>query len=207
MDRISRPSEHIAEIYERHALQWDADRNGRLWQDRGWLDRFIACLVPGASVLDLGCGSGMPVAHHLVHQGLHITGVDLSPTLIALCRQRMPQQEWMVSDMRTVALHRRFDGIVGWDSFFHLPPADQRAMFDVFAVHAAPGAFLLFNTGSHQGEIVGSYQGEPLYHASLDQAEYQQLLERSGFETVAHEVEDQAAGGRTVWLARSRRSS
>lgn len=207
MDRTPHPSEHITEIYERYALAWDADRNRSAWHDQGWHNRFITCLTPGASVLDLGCGSGMPVAYHLVQHGLHVTGVDTSPTLIVLCRRRMPQQEWIVSDMRTIALHRRFDGILGWDSFFHLPPNDQRKMFDVFAAYAAPGAFLLFNTGPQQGETIGSYQGEPLYHASLDPAEYQLLLDRSGFDVVAQTIEDSTASGRTVWLAQSRRRS
>src|SRR5579885_537126 len=181
MSRTPHPSEQITEIYERYALEWDADRNRRRRHDKRWLDRFIACLAQDANVLDLGCGSGVPVAAYLVQRGLHVTGVDTSPTLIALCRGRMPQQEWMVSDMRTLALHRRFDGIIGWDSFFHLTFDDQRKMFDVFVAHAAPGAFLLFNTGPRQGEAIGEYKGEPLYHASLDPAEYQLLLDRAGF--------------------------
>lgn len=195
----------ITRTYERYALEWDADRNRGGWNDRGWHDRFVSCLMKGAHVLDLGCGSGMPVAYHLVQHGLHVTGVDTSPTFIALCRSRMPDQEWIVSDMRAVALQRRFDGILAWDSFFHLKPDDQRHMFHVFAAHAAPGAFLLFNTGPQQGEAIGQYRGEPLYHASLDPEEYQMLLDQSGFDVVAHAVEDQTAGGRTVWLAQSRR--
>jgi SAM-dependent methyltransferase len=135
----------IPEIYERYALEWDADRKSREWHDKGWHDRFVTGLTEGASVLDLGCGSGMPVAYHLVQQGLRVTGVDTSPTLIALCRRRMPEQEWIVSDMRAVALHRRFHGILAWDSFFFLKPDDQRKMFKVFAAHATPSAFLLFN--------------------------------------------------------------
>jgi len=197
-------AEQIPQIYERHALAWDTDRSRGTWNDRSWHDRFIACLTKGARVLDLGCGSGMPVAFHLLQQGLHVTGVDTSPTLIALCRQRMPEHEWIVAEMQTLALPQRFAGLLSWDSFFHLTPDHQRAMFAVFAAHAAPGAFLLFNTGSGQGESLGNYQGEPLYHASLDPETYQQLLDQSGFALVTHTVEDPMAGGRTVWLAQYR---
>jgi trans-aconitate methyltransferase len=143
----------------------------------------------------------MPVAFHLVQHGLHVTGVDTSPTLISLCRQRMPEQEWIVAEMQALALLQRFDGLLSWDSFFHLTPEDQRTMFTVFAAHAAPGAFLMFNTGGEQGERMGTYQGETLYHASLNPDEYQQLLDQSGFALVAHSVEDPTAGGRTIWLA------
>lgn len=200
-------AQQIPQLYERHALTWDADRNRGTWDDKGWHDRFIACLTPGAKVLDLGCGPGMPVALHLVQHGLRVTGVDTSPTFITLCRQRMPEHEWIVAKMQALALPQRFDGILGWDSFFHLAPQHQRAMFAVFAAHAAPGAFLMFNTGPEQGEVLGWYQSEPLYHASLDPEEYQQLLDQSGFALVAHTVEDPTAGGRTVWLAQSRGQS
>jgi trans-aconitate methyltransferase len=146
----------------------------------------------------------MPVAVNLVKHELRVTGVDASPTMIALCGSRMPEQEWIVSDMRAIALGRRFDGILGWDSFFFLTDDDQRSMFKVFAAHAAPSALLMFNTGPRHGEAMGEYRGEPLYHASLDATEYETLLAQSGFDVVTHVVEDAKAGGRTVWFARSR---
>ena len=42
--------------------------------------------------------------------------------------------------MRKLALNRRFGGLLAWDSFFHLPAADQPTMFPIFAAHALPGA-------------------------------------------------------------------
>jgi cyclopropane fatty-acyl-phospholipid synthase-like methyltransferase len=117
---------------------------------------FIAALPAGATVLDLGCGSGSPVAKHMAEHGLHVSGVDSSPTLISLCRERLPDQEWLVGDMRLLQLRRRFDGILAWDSFFYLTPDDQRSMFDVFARHAASSAVLMFNSGpAHMAKASG----------------------------------------------------
>jgi SAM-dependent methyltransferase len=195
----------IIEHYERHARDWDADRNRYVetWNDKPWHDRFVAALPGGAAVLDLGCGSGSPVAKYLAECGLHVTGIDASPTLVSLCRKRLPEHEWLVSDMRQLELSRKFDGILAWDSFFHLTPDDQRRMFDVFAQHAAPAAVLMFNSGPAYGERVGSYRGDPLYHASLNPDEYTALLDGIGFRVLAHAIDDwQTGGGRTVWLAR-----
>jgi hypothetical protein len=78
-------------------------------------------------------------------------------------------------------------------------------MFDLFARHTSPMAVLMFNSGPDHGEVVGSYRGDPLYHASLSPDEYTELLASTGFEVVAHVSEDwQTGGGRTVWLARAR---
>jgi SAM-dependent methyltransferase len=196
----------IIELYERHAGNWDADRNRYIepWNDKPWHDRFAAALTEGdTTVLDLGCGSGSPVGVFLTERGFCLTGVDSSPTLISLCRERLPNHEWLVEDMRRLELRRKFDGILAWDSFFHLTPDDQRRMFDVFARHAAPSAVLMFNSGPVFGESIGAYRGDPLYHASLNSDEYTALLNSIGFEIVDHVTEDwQTGGGRTVWLTR-----
>ena len=43
-----------------------------------WLAELTARLPAGASVLDLGCGNGVPVARSLAAAGYQITGVDIS---------------------------------------------------------------------------------------------------------------------------------
>jgi hypothetical protein len=62
----------------------------------------------------------------------------------------------------------------------------------------------MFNTGPAYGEAIGSYRGDPLYHASLDALEYENLLSSSGFELIEHYVGDPKIGERIVWLARAR---
>jgi len=171
-------AKRIVGHYEKHAVAWDRDRQNSHWNDQVWHDRFIGRLAGRATVLDLGCGPGRPVAQHMVERGLRVTGVDSSPTMIAFCRDRLPDQEWIVADMRRLALGRRFDGILAWDSFFHLDYDDQGQMFAIFADDARAGTVLMFNTGPGHGEGVGEYRGDPLYHASLSPAEYKVLAAR-----------------------------
>lgn len=201
----STDAERIIEIYERHADAWvDARlREGRFYE-RGWLDRFCALVSPGGPVLDMGCGAGEPIARYVSEHGHAVTGVDSSPAMIARFRARLPGEQALVADMRALSLGRLFQGILAWDSFFHLCHEDQRRMFPVFRMHAAPGAALMFTSGPAYGEAMGHLEGEPLYHASLDAAEYRTLLDDAGFGIVATLAEDQTCGGRTVWLAQSR---
>jgi SAM-dependent methyltransferase len=196
-------ADRIASHYERHALAWDADRRAASWGDKPYIERFLSLLPSASTILDLGCGGGSPVALHMVAQGFRVTGMDSSPTLISLCRERMPDQDWIVADMRSLALGRRFGGILAWDSFFHLRNKDQETMFQVFATHAAPDAVLMFNAGFDRSEIVGSYRGDPLYHASLEPSEYEALLVGHGFELIEHSINDLTKGGRIFWLARA----
>ena len=194
-------SEGIVGLYRRHAGAWASDRGNRL-MERAWLDRFRSVLPAGGAVLDIGCGSGQPIARYLIEQGHAVTGVDSSPEMIALCESRFPHGTWRVADMRQLSLERTFGGLIAWDSFFHLSHDHQRAMFPIFRKHAAEGAALMFTSGPAHGEVVGRLKGEPLYHASLSADEYRALLGANGFEVVAHVVEDPACGHRTIWLAK-----
>jgi SAM-dependent methyltransferase len=197
-------AERIIGLYRRHAKAWAAARaphSAAPPMEAGWLDRFRRILPRHPSVLDIGCGSGEPIARYLIEQGCTVTGVDSAPELIAVCETGQPSQTWHVADMRSLSLGRLFDGIIAWDSFFHLSPDDQRRMFPIFRAHAAPGAALMFTSGPAHGVAMGLFEGEPLYHASLDPADYRALLDANGFAVVAHMVEDPACGGHTVWLA------
>jgi SAM-dependent methyltransferase len=198
---MSSEAKRIIGLYERHAESFDKDR-GRALFETPWLERFLALVPRGASILDLGCGTSEPIARYFVERGYAVTGVDSSPSMIGFCSSRFPGQTWVVADMRALSLARRFHGILAWDSLFHLTPDDQWAMFPVFRQHAVQGTALMFTSGPGHGVAVGAYQGEPLYHASLGGDEYRSLLNENGFDLVANALEDVSCGGHTVWLAR-----
>lgn len=190
----------IRAVYEAVARQFDRDRSKAL-MERHYLEALLSRLGGQREILDLGCGTAEPIAKFFIDAGCRVTGVDAAAAMIAICRERYPDGNWLEADMRGLDLGRRFDAIIAWDSFFHLDPQDQRAMFPVFARHAAPGALLLFTSGPHAGVAMGEIYGHALYHASLDSSEYENLLAAQGFRVLQHRAEDPDCGGHTVWLA------
>jgi hypothetical protein len=200
---VTSAADRIIDLYQRHAQAWANDRGNRLFETV-WLDRFLALVPPGAAVLDIGCGSAEPIGRYFIEKGYDVVGVDSSPALIDICGGHFPDQEWIVADMRTLSLARAFGGLLAWDSSFHLCPEDQRRMFPIFGRHAAAHAALMFTSGPSHGESIGTYRGEPLYHASLDEVEYRSLLNEQDFDVVSHIVEDPGCGHHTIWLAQRR---
>ena len=202
---MTSPADNIISLYQQNSAFWDSQRN-RVRGDSPrcevpWLERFLAQLPANGHILDIGCGSGEPIAGYFIRQGFTVTGIDGASAQIARCRERFPQQRWLVNDMRTLDLGTRFDGIIAWDSFFHLCQADQRKMFAIFLAHAADKAALMFTSGPEQGEAIGEFCGKPLFHASLSPTEYINLLHQHQFSVVEHRVEDPECGFHTVWLA------
>ena len=194
------PAEQIPQVYEAVAAEYDRARGPHLLE-RAYHERVLATLPPHSEVLDLGCGSGDPVARFYIEAGHRVTGVDVAAAMIDLCRQRFPDHDWLRQDMRTLNLKKCFAAIIAWDSFFHLTPDGQRAMFPVFARHSAPGAALLFTSGTEEGVAMGRMFGHEIYHASLATAEYERLLGEHGFAVSLHRVADPDCGEHTVWLA------
>ena len=194
-------SKNIIELYRKYAREWVALRGEGLYE-KVWLDRLLALVPAQAQILDIGCGSGKPIAAYLLAQGYTVTGVDSSETMLLMARQNFPEQTWLQADMRQFNLAQKFDAILAWDSFFHLTQDDQRHMFAQFARHAKLGTVLMFTSGPAHGEAIGELFGEPLYHASLAPEEYRHLLTQYGFEVLNMVAEDPECTGHTVWLAR-----
>lgn len=200
----SKAAKEVIALYQRHFEVFDRLRDKSLFE-KDWLDAFWASLPdPAGRILDLGCGSGDPIAAYLISKGGQISGLDGSLAMIQRARTAFPAQHWLVADMRVPPRLGRFDGILAWHSLFHLTPDDQRAMFEVFGRLSQPGAALLFTSGGEYGEVLGSLAGEALYHASLDASEYRELLLAHQFELVQHRSCDPHCRGAAVWLAKRR---
>jgi 2-polyprenyl-3-methyl-5-hydroxy-6-metoxy-1,4-benzoquinol methylase len=197
----------IADHYERHADAFDEARRAASFVEREWLDRFLVDVPIGAHVLDLGCGAGDPIARYLIESGRKVTGVDVSKRMIELAQTRFPAERWLCMDMREATMDVRFQGVVAWDSLFHLHHEAQTSVLTKIASWLEPSGMLLFNTGPDRGESVGNQFGDPLYHASLAPAEYRTLFDQLNLIEIAFAPTDPNTGERSVWLAKKKPAS
>lgn len=196
-------NDDVARAYDTIAAWFDANRT-RALIEQPYLDCLTQALQPQAAILDLGCGTGEPILRFLAGRGFELTGVDASAAMLSIARKRFPGTRFLLCDMRELAPGREFDAVIAWHSLFHLPHADQRAMFTSFAHWLHPGGILVFTSGSAYGETWSENGGEALYHASLDADEYRSLLTQHGFAVLRHAADDAACGGATVWIAQYR---
>ena len=187
-------------IYTRNGLAFDQQRPRRL-HEKKWLDKLIDLIPPNGSVLDVGCGAGDPIAGYFIDQGFILTGVDFSKPMLKLAQERFPQSTWILQDMRALNLTSSFDGIIAWNSFFHLNPDDQRSTLARLANTLAPGGAMMLTVGPDAGEVIGHVNGEEVYHSSLATREYEEILHRSGIELKEFVAEDEECDYQTVLLA------
>ena len=199
--RMANIEKQTLNVYTRNADAFDRQRAKGLHEWK-WLSRFAAHVVAGGTVLDVGCGAGEPIAEYFITEGFDVTGVDFSESMLALARTRFPKQKWLHCDMRELALGSTFDGIIAWNSFFHLTQEDQRDVLDLFVQHLNPGGVLMLTVGPDAGEVIGHVNGEEVFHASLSPSEYTAILNNNGLEIVEFVFEDEECDFQTVLLAK-----
>lgn len=99
-------------------------------------------LPAGARVLDLACGTGLPTARQLAEAGLRVTGVDLSPRMVDLARQNVPEGEFRLLDIAELeeAGLGPFDGAAAFFALLMLPRAEIPAALRMLHDQLRPGA-------------------------------------------------------------------
>jgi SAM-dependent methyltransferase len=120
----------------------------------------VRSLPPGATVLDVGCGTGVPLTQTLLQAGCNVVGVDSSPRMLERFRLNCPDTPAICSPVQTCDFQRRtFDAAVAWGVLFHLPHDAQGRAVARIAEVLKPGGLFLFTSGNEDG----SKQGEPMH--------------------------------------------
>ncbi len=151
-----------------------------------WLRRFAARLAPGARVLDLGCGNGLPVALELSKR-FDVTGVDLSPEQVERARALVPGARFVCADM-TVFDPRpgTFDGVAAFYSLINVPVAEQPALLSRIASWLAPGGVLVATVGRDAWTGIErdwrGVAGARMYYSQASVHDYRGWLAEAGLE-------------------------
>jgi 2-polyprenyl-3-methyl-5-hydroxy-6-metoxy-1,4-benzoquinol methylase len=146
-------------------------------------------LPPGGTVLDLGCGSGVPVSLLLQEAGLAVYGIDASPTMISAFRRNLPDAHAAcerIEDSRFFG--QSFDGIIAVGLMFLLLPDVQRTLVYKAARSLNPGGRFLFSSPAQACAWADLITG--IESRSLGAPEYQAALQGAGL-TQAEEYEDE----------------
>jgi len=162
----------------------------RQWSDKR-KDSFVSRLVldfadktkSKGHILDLGCGTGFPLAKYLSDRGFSVTGLDFSDEMIAIAKGSVIEGvDFVVNDFFDFATKEKFDGILAWDSLWHFPKDKQKSIYAKMNTLLNADGYLLFTHGKTDGEHVDTMMGESFYYSALSEQDLYKQLRENGFE-------------------------
>jgi len=155
------------------------------------LERALRFCTHFEAALDVGCGSHGRFIDRLQSRGFATEGLDISPAMITLARERSPGTVFHTADICEWEPARQYDFISAWDSTFHLPLAFQAPVLAKLGRALRPRGVLLFTCGGGPpGEIVGTFHGQEFGYSTLGVNEFVRVLDAGGL-ACAHVEYDQ----------------
>lgn len=165
--------------YNKIAHLWNVARNGFFGREREYLDTVLSVAPTGSTILDLGCGTGCPMAEYIVSQGCHVLGVDQSEEMLRLARLRFPHEQWVLSSIESYEPVEGYYGALLWDSLFHIRRTEHEPIVSKVVRGLPPGGrFMLTVGGSAHPEFTDFMYGEEFYYDSNTPQETETFLQR-----------------------------
>lgn len=156
--------------------------------DRAMLAGFAGLVEPHGIIADVGCGTGV-TSRILADCGLEVSGIDLSPNMIAEARRCNPDLRFHVGSMTDLDFpDAHFHGLCAWYSVIHIPDELLPKVFSEFHRVLRPGGWALvaFQVGDHArtfNEMFGEQVALTFYRRQPDVVA--ELLDEAGLQPYA----------------------
>jgi SAM-dependent methyltransferase len=158
-----------------------------------YLEKFSRLIEPGKTILDAGCGDGLPVDRYLVKQGFALNGIDASAQLIGIARTNVPEAFYEVKDILELGEGEYcVDGVVSLRAMLGVPRKTHRALLKNFASFMPNGGAVLVTLRLDEPGHTGDSAGDNT-----------ELLEGAGFTIVLSDTGGAGDTKRQIILARS----
>ena len=185
------------ESYNAIAREWDAARVSFHGHERRYLEAVLDGLRVPSRILDLGCGTGRPMAEFVLARGHDVTGVDQSEEVLAIARGRFPGGEWIHSRLEDFAFDGRYDGAICWDSLFHIERGHHERILSAIHGCLAPGARLMLTAGgSANPAFTDTMFSREFFYDSHPPERVASILREIGYELLIDEFMNEPTSGR-----------
>ena len=175
-------------------------------QYRSWLSPILQQLTPGAPVLDLGCGCGIPASRILAEQFV-VTGVDISQVQIERARSLVPNATFIHSDMTSLSFAPgSFAAIVSLYAIIHVPLEEQPSLIKSLWAWLSDKGLAILVVGSRawtgtEDDWLG-VSGATMYWSHADSETYRKWFLDCGFSVLQEAFVPEAKGGHQRFLLR-----
>lgn len=162
---------------------------------------FIKYLKPNSNILDIGCGTGYPIAAYLSEQGFKVTGIDISERMIEKAKElKLINATFFIKDILEFETAEKYDGVIAFDSLWYISHDKQAEIYRIVSSLMNVGGYFLFTHGKNNGTIMGKMFGEEFCYSALDAEDVFKILAKNGFGVISavEDYEEETTGDREL---------
>lgn len=146
-------------------------------------------LPPAATILDLGCGPGVPISQVLIERGFYVHAIDASPSMVAAFRSRFPNIPVECAAVEdSTFFGKTFDAVIAWSLFFLLDAPTQLNLIQKISRSLKSGGQLLFTAPTQICTWNDAMTDLPSF--GLGRAAYQKALESASMSLIGTETDE-----------------
>ena len=195
---------YLQEQYDHMAESYTESRS--LFDNTDQLEELAQLISPKSTILDLGCGTGLPVAKFFAEGGYNVTGIDLSDKMIRLAKENVPDAVFYTDNIINTDLSENsFDLIVSFYCLFHLRKEPQKVLFNKIMHWLKTDGYAYFTlatkeyTGQEDFEGTIHFENNILPYSHYSLAEYNKIFQDIGATLVS--MKKHTIGGETMlWV-------
>lgn len=166
---------------------------------------FLSYLAPESTILDLGCGPGRD-SKFFVDKGYEVIGIDISPQMIALARNSVPQANFLVSDIESLKLNNEsIDAIWASASLLHVSKKAMSGVVEnLYRILKPEGIFYVSMKKGSREELQADdrYGGVEKFWNYVSEDELTQLLVKHGFQILETDIHQKSTSYQThPWIS------
>lgn len=192
-DKIKKSYDNIADV-------WSQKREWYIEQES--IDEAISHLETGSCILDVGCGSGKPIAAYLLSKGFDVHGIDISAKQVEHAKHIIPKEKLFVTDIFSFSTTLTFDAIICWFTIFHIHANQHPEVLKKLHSLLKPKGILLItfaDTGIEpegtdltvidEHTIESEMFGERFYHSGNPAPINSQIVKSVGFKIIGDKID------------------
>jgi SAM-dependent methyltransferase len=170
--------------WNEYAKRVTSDR--QIFEEYDYLLTFIKDLTPGAKILDVGCGSGIPITKYLIEKGFAVTGIDISEEQVKKAKIRLPSGVFAQMNLEDIDFpENSFQAIICLHTIYHTPKVTHLSTLKKFFKILKPDGTLMITLGCEDWEGIRElYEEIKMFWSHFNKEDNIQMIIESGFSII-----------------------
>lgn len=167
-----------------------------------YVSQLLKYLPKQSTVLDLGCGAGVPVDDILLKAGHDVVGIDISSEQIKLARKNCPRGQFLVGDISKLSQSEyEVEAVISFYTIFHTPREGQGKLLKTIASYLKKNGLLLITMGDREFEGEHELHGTKMWSSQFGTAKNRSLVASAGFKIITDELDNSGGERHQIILA------